>query len=183
MENYDVIKLYSDIVFELESLKCFVKADTLDRRKYIHFLNIVQECAQDPGKIKFQRNADILRELINCQKCKCFKCTEECIAGGCNRCEPGGLIVKCDNEISTVYNFSNKIFSLISNKLRSIANYKVLAIIEDIKYKQFFIVLLLDEKKYVAYYYPEVGGDTFSEIKAVEDFNFAIEIFEDSEVI
>lgn len=182
MDNLSVKKLYSDIVFALESLNGFVSDDTLDRRKYIHYLSIVKECSEDSNKMKSKENMEILGQLANCQKCKCFKCDEECNSDGCNRCEPGGMVTYCENNISTVYYFSNKTFKLKSNKLRNTKEYKVLAIIEDIEYKEFFVMLLLDKKKYVAYYYPEVGGDTFSEIKDIEDFNFAIKVFEDSEV-
>ena len=182
MDSYNTEKLYSDIVFTIESLNGFVTQDTLNRRKYIHYLDVVKECCEHKDKIKSKENTGILTELANCQRCRCFTCNEECNADGCNRCEPGGMVIQCTNNISTVYHFSNKTFNLRSNKLRSTANYKVLAIIEDIKYKEFFLVLLLDEKKYLAYYYPEVGGDTFSEIKDIEDFNFAIKVFEDSEV-
>ncbi len=182
MGSLNLKKLYSDIVFEMESLNGFVSEDTLSRRKYIHYLNIVRECSDDKDKIKSEENIEILRQLANCQKCKCFKCNKECNADGCNRCEPGGMVVQCDNTISTVYDFTRKTFKLKSNKLKSTANYQVLAIIEDIEYKEFFVVLRLGNKKYLAYYYPEVGGDTFSEIKDIEDFNFAIKVFENSEV-
>ena len=182
VDNLNVKKLYSDIIFAMESLDGYVSDETLDRRKYIHYLSIVKECCEDDNKIKSKEDTEILRQLVNCQKCKCFKCDKECIADGCNRCESDGMVSQCDNNISTVYCFSNKTFKLKSNKLRSTKEYKVLAIIEDLEYKEFFVVLLFDKKKYVAYYYPEVGGDTFSEIKDIEDFNFAIKVFEDSEV-
>ena len=182
MDNFDVKKLYSDIVFAMESLDGLVSEDSLDRRKYIHYLNIVKECCENKDKIKSKENTEVLREIANCKKCKCFNCNKECITDGCNRCEPGGMVAQCDNDISTVYNFTLKTFRLKSNKLRSTASYEVLAIIQDIKYQEFFVVLRLGQKKYLAYYYPEVGGDTFSEIKDIEDFNFAIKAFEDSEV-
>ena len=182
MDNSAIKKFYADIVFARESFEGFVSEDSLNRRKYIHYLSIVEECSNHLAKIKSKENIEVFNELANCQKCKCFKCNEECTSDGCNRCEPGGMVVQCDNSISTVYYFTNKTFTLKSNKLKSTSTYKVLAVIQDIKYKEFFVVLLLDEKKYVAYYYPEVGGDSFSEIKDIEDFNFAIKTFEDSEV-
>lgn len=182
MDNFDVKRLYSDIVFAIESLDGLVNEETLNRRKYVHYRNIVKECSDDRDKIKSKENTEILKQLTNCPKCKCFKCNKDCNGDGCNRCEPGGIVTQCDNDVSIVYHFTNKTYKLKSNKLRSTANYQVLAILQDIKYKEYFAVLRLGEKKYVAYYYPEVGGDTFSEIKDIEDFNFAIKVFEDSEV-
>lgn len=182
MHNLDVKKLYADIVYVMESLNGLISEKTLKKRKYIHYLNTVKECCDDKNKINFEENAEILRQLNNCQNCKCFNCDKECITDGCNRCEPDGLVVQCDNNESTVYHFKNKTYKLKSNKLKSIETYRVLAIIQDIKYNEYFIILGLGKKKYVAYYYPEVGGDSFSEIKDIEDFNFAIKVFEDSEV-
>lgn len=182
VDNFDIKRLYSDIVFAMESLDGFVSEDTLNRRKYIHYLNIVKECAEDRDKMKSKENAEILKQLINCKPCKCFTCNKSCNTDGCNRCEIGGIVAQCDNNISAVYHFTNKIFKLKSNKLKNTENYQVLAIIQDIKYKEYFVVLRLGEKKYVSYYYPEVGGDNFGEIKDIEDFNFAIKVFEDSEV-
>ncbi|PRR82619.1 hypothetical protein [Clostridium vincentii] len=182
MNDFNTKKLYSDIIFAMESLNGFVSKETLNRRKYIRYLNIVKECSENKDKINFKNNKEILAQLSNCQKCKCFNCDKECSAEGCNRCEPGGMVSQCDNKIATVYHFSDKTFQLKSNKLRSSATYKVLAIIEDIEYKEFFVVLSLGKKKYISYYYSEIGGDTFSEIKDIEDFNFAIKVFENSEV-
>ncbi|AQS11357.1 hypothetical protein CLOBY_35130 [Clostridium saccharobutylicum] len=184
MYNFDVKRLYSDVIYIIESLDGLVSKSTLNRRKYIHFLDTIKECYEDKNKIKCAKNAEILKQLVNCQKCKCFNCNKECITDGCNRCEPdaGGHVALCDNDIITVYHFKHKSFKLKSNKLKNIETYQVLAIIQDIKYNEYFIVLNSNKKKYIAYYYPEVSGDTFGEIKSIDDFNFAIKAFEDSEV-
>lgn len=182
MYNFDVKLLYADLVYVIDSLDGIVSKNTLNRRKYIHYLYTVKECFDNKDKIKSKKNLEILTQLVNCQKCKCFRCDKECITDGCNRCEPGGLVFQCDNDISTVYHFKDKTFTLKSNKLKRTDTYQVLAIIQDVKYNEYFIVLSSNEKKYIAYYYPEVGGDAFSEIKDIEDFNFAIKTFEESEV-
>lgn len=182
MYNFDVKKLYADVVYIIESLDGIVSKSTLNRRKYIHFLDAIKECYDDKSKIKSAKNTEILKQLANCQKCKCFKCDKECITDGCNRCEPGGFVAMCDNDTVTVYHFKNKSFELKSNKLSNIETYVVLAIIQDVKYNEYFIVLHSKEKKYIAYYYPEIGGDTFGEIKSIDDLDFAIKAFEDSEV-
>ena len=69
MDNLNVKKLYSYIIFAIDG---FASEDTLDRRKYIHYMNIVKECSEDCSKLKLKDNVEILKEIAKCQKCKCF---------------------------------------------------------------------------------------------------------------
>lgn len=61
MYNFDVKKLYFDVIYIIELLDGFVSKSMLNRRKYIYFLDIIKECYEDKNKIKCVKNLEILK--------------------------------------------------------------------------------------------------------------------------
>ena len=74
INSLKVKKLYADKVFAMDPLDGFVSMDTLNRRKYIQYVNIVKECSENRNKLNLKQNEEMFRELANCQQCQCFNC-------------------------------------------------------------------------------------------------------------
>ena len=207
-EENDAGKLYSDIVFALEEIEDYVPKEQLNNRTYVKYLPVLKEYMdmiknakiEDHSKGTFQKifssnsdmesklqnfkneNFDKFMKLRDCVKCKCLNCPSECIMEGCNRCDKSGFIATCDKKLKTVYIFNNKHLELTNDKTGSTDLYKVLTIIFDKEYNQFYIIIEGNGEKFVLYYYPGISEDTYGEITDTDDFNFAIEAYESVEL-
>lgn len=205
-EEKDAGKLYSDIVFALEEIEDYVPKEQLNERTYVknlktleEYVNMIKEAKIDnhsKGTFEkiFSSNNDVkeklqqfknenfekFNKLRNCVKCKCFKCTNECIMEGCNRCDNSGTIASCDKKLTCVYVFKNKHLELTNDKTGRTDMYNVLSIVQDKECDKLFIIIEGHGEKFVLYYYPGISEDTYGEITDVEDFNYAIEAFENA---
>lgn len=203
-EQEDYGKLYSDVIFALEEIEEFVPKEQLAERKFIEYLPVLKtyldmlkntevdnnsrgtfgklfhshSSAEETIEGFKAQNFDKLNQIRSCISCKCLTCPSECIMEGCNRCDKSGRVAKCDKKTTAVYTFTNKKLELNNNKTGENDIYNVLAIVQDKGYNQLFIIIELRGEKFVLYYYPGISEDTYGEISDVEDFNFALNAYE-----
>lgn len=200
-------KIYTDIIFALDEIKPFVDDKTLNKRKYIKiiadlkkYIKMLEDHQRKEKKRTFinkifssnenslyqieqfkAENTKKFNQLKDCSKCKCFNCTLDCKMESCNRCEPSGKVKSCDNKTNSVYVFKDKKIYLANDRTGETNLWSVLGIIQDLEYNQYYIIVELKDEKMVLYYYPGISEDEFGEISDIEDFNFAIECFENAQ--
>lgn len=187
---------YSKLVFAMDDIKDFVDEAALNRRRYVQYLPILKEyvdklellCGgnkapktlpEDVRQFR-EQHAEELEKLRDCAQCQCAKCSKECGMSGCDRCEPAQKchIIYCDNKTTAVYAFDGKTATLTNNDTGMVEELRVLAVIEDVEYKQFYIVFERNSEKLVLYFYPGVSSDNYGEIKDEEDLDFAVKAYE-----
>jgi hypothetical protein len=207
-ETEDSGKLYADVIFALEEIGEFVPKEQLQERKFVEYLPVLKryiDMLKDAeidnhdkgvfGKLfswnnsqsavieKFKlENVEKFDQIRSCVNCKCLTCPSECIMEGCNRCEKGGRVAKCDRKTTCIYTFTGKKLHLTNNKTGEPNVYNVLSIVQDKEYDQLFIIIELNGEKFILYFHPGVSEDTYEEISDVEDFNFALNSYEQIEV-
>jgi len=203
-EKADSGKLYSDVIFALEEIEAFVPRERLNQRKFVEYLPVLKTYSDMLKKAEVDnnnkgtfrklfhshssdesiledfknKNLDKIDQIKCCVTCKCLTCPSECIMEGCNRCDKSGLVAKCDKKTVAVYTFTTKKLDLNNDKTNESDTYDVLAIVQDKSYNQLFIIIELRGEKFVLYYYPGISEDTYGEISDVEDFNFALNAYE-----
>ena len=189
-------ELYSKLVLGIDDVHDFVEKADLDKRRCVKLLPVITqyisilENSVGDGKhkapspenaLKFkQQHQEELEKLHDCAECKCLKCTRDCKMAGCSRCEPSFRckLASCDNEKAAVYTVEGKTVDLTNNDSGETESLKVLAVVQDLEYKQFYIILERSGEKVVLYYYPEAAGDTYGEVTDQDDLNFAINAYE-----
>lgn len=204
-ELKDAKKIYTTIILSLDEVEPYVSPQTLNRRKYMQMfrqlekyiekLEEVVEEGKEKGILKrifsskqpeeimeqYKRTNGLdMSQLAQCGSCQCFTCSRECEMVGCKLCSKGGKIKGCDNKTKSVYLFQNKWLELEKEETGVVEVYDVLAIIEDKEFNQFYIILSLRGERFVLYYYPDLHEDTYGEISDTDDFNFAIQTFEEA---
>lgn len=195
-ELADYKQLYATLIFGIDDVDGFLEKADLDKRRCIKLLPVLTEYkemlenAVGDGKHKAeipdsllsfrQQHLQELEKLKDCAECKCLKCARDCNMSGCNRCDPGCKckIVSCDNKKAAIYTFDNKTVDLKNNDTGGFENLKALAVIEDLEYKQLYIVLERGSEKVIMYYYPSIKEDSYGEISDLEDMDFAVKAFE-----
>lgn len=195
--EYDVYReAYSKLVFALDDIRGFVDEAALNRRRCVEYLPILKEyvdklellCGGNkapktlPDDVRRfrEQHAEELEKLRDCANCRCAKCSKECGMSGCERCEPAQKcrVIYCDNKTAAVYAFDGKTATLTNNDTGMAEELRVLAVIEDVEYKQFYIVFERGSEKLVLYFYPGVSSDNYAEIKDEEDLDFAVKAYE-----
>lgn len=195
--EYDEYReIYSKLVFGIDDIKDFVDEAALNRRRCVKYLPILKEyvdklellCGGNKAPKELPRDvrqyreehAEELEKLRDCAECKCAKCSKECGMSGCGRCDPAEKcrVIYCDNKTTAVYRYDGKTAALTNNDTGMAEELRILAVIEDVQYKQFYIVFERGGEKLVLYYYPGVSSDNYAEIKDEEDLDFAVKAYE-----
>lgn len=199
-------ELYAKIVFALDEIKDFLSDEDLRRRKFYRLLPILKEylelleSSEEDNKRKgllhkllgakpsserdaeafLRQNADSFLQLEDCARCKCLSCPKDCKMEGCSRCEPGHgcRVSSCDNKESAVWTYGFKTLELRNNDTGNTETFEVRTVVQDLQYKQLYIVLDRRGDKVILYYYPGLKGDDYGEIKDADDLNFAANAFE-----
>lgn len=209
-------KIYTEIQFALSDIRNWISEDKLNERRYVRFFSVLEEYKKlvEEEKSKFDKkniilkifgsneeiekienykreNANALKEINNCTKCTCFKCSLECKMKSCNQCQEGVgcRISLCKNQISepySVYVYENKVIELYNEEYRQNMDYKILGMVYDQKYDIFYIIVervkgKTGEDRKILSYRPENSiEDRYKSIEDEDDMNFAIDVFEEA---
>ncbi|NFN16787.1 DUF1292 domain-containing protein [Clostridium botulinum] len=201
-------KIYTDIAYSISENAPFLSEEKLKNRKYyvkssvlkdyIKLLDSTELDCKKSGLFKlFKSNSALdkvinfkaenrqsLKELENCSKCACLNCTFDCKFKSCTSCRFGSYIKSCDKEKINVRKHDNFIIDLTNNYTGNSSKYKVLATLENcITDKQYIILenISSSNDKLVLYYYPEIRGDSYGEITNVDEFDFVVETYQNSD--
>ena len=202
-------ELYAKIVFALDEIHDFLSEDDLKRRRFVRLLPVLKnysdmldESAEDEKKAGIfgrlfhksgkspsvgeyrRRNADAFLQLEDCARCKCLNCVRDCKMEGCSRCEPGHgcRVASCDNKESAVWTYGFKSLDLQNNATGRTETFEVKAVVQDLAYKQRYIILENNGGKIVLYYYPGLKGDDYGEVTDADDLNFAVKAYENRDL-
>lgn len=198
-------KIYSSIAFAIDDISGLLDKSTLNNRKYVSrqavlskYMELLNSANTEAKKNKgffgsmFESNKYIdllesykadhkedLEQLENCCSCECLKCTAECKFDSCNRCEKSGRVAYCDHSRTNVVVFKNRTLDLLNNSTGIDDSYTVLAIVQDSLKDKRYILLenLSDGERFILYYYPGIREDSYGEITAEDDFNFAADAY------
>lgn len=201
-------KVYTDITYAISEVSQFLDEDELRSRRYFTKLNILDEYMDmlndkelDSKKKSFfnafksddrienlrafkLKNSSTFKKLENCSKCQCLNCMFECEFKKCSSCRDGSLIKFCDKEKANVRTYEMFTQDLVDNDTQRTDKYKVLATVEDCELETLYILLenLCDESdKLILNYYPGLKKDSFGEITDIEEFNFVVETYQQSD--
>jgi hypothetical protein len=211
LEQFEQYKdLYKDTVFAIDNVRDFISEEQLGDRRYIQMLPVLKKLIDDLDDVpkkkrmfskEYKVDPNALEKLIKyandnqqvfdriklCAKCKCFNCTRICKADNCDLCTPTGCYVAgCDNKTATVYHFTNasRHIHLQNVSTGSIECFNVLAVIQDIAYHQYYIVVESKDgsnDKMIFYYSHSADGDKIDAISDPEDLEFAATAFESAQ--
>ncbi|SFC31703.1 DUF1292 domain-containing protein [Clostridium uliginosum] len=201
-------KIYTDIAYAISEISPFLSENILKSRKYYIKSSILQEYIRlldsaqlDSKKVGFLKifkgnpsidtaqnykikNRESFNELEKCSSCACLNCVFDCKFKSCTSCRYGSFIKSCDKEKANVRKHDNFTVDLTNNDTGSSAKYKVLATIENCSLDNQYILLeniLSSDDKLVLYYYPGIKGDSFGEITNVDEFDFIVETYQNSD--
>jgi len=180
-------ELYAKIVFGNDDVQDLLDKEEFKNRRCVRFIPILKEyvdllAANDIFKISVfkQTHNEDLTKIKDCVDCTCLHCTRDCAMSGCKGCDINHKckVASCDNKVSAVWTFADKTIELQNNKTGRNERLKVLATIQDLEYKQLYIVLDQNGERVVLYYYPSISGDTYGEITDTDDLEFAAKALE-----
>ncbi|WP_407314127.1 hypothetical protein [Desulfosporosinus sp. SB140] len=127
-----------------------------------------------------ERHNDELAKIEQCSKCKCLKCVKTCNMGGCHNCPPEAHIALCDNETKTVYLMEDRYITLRDDESGTDEEFHVLAHIYDKQCELNYIAMETNGEKRLNYLEHGPQGDSFKVITDTDDFNFALEAYEEA---
>lgn len=201
-------KIYTDVAYAISEISPFIPEKDLKIRKYYTKAPILQEytklldSAEADCKKKslfsfFKSNSSIsllqdfkaknienFMQLEKCSHCECLSCAFDCNFRKCSSCRSESMICFCDKEKVNVRKFDNFTLDLTNNDNGRASKYKVLAVVEDCKLDNLYILLeniSNSSDKLVLYYYPGIKGDSFGEITDPHEFDFIVETYQSAE--
>lgn len=173
-KNKDLLREYLDILIAAEkdvNSKSFFKKSATKNTN----LKLIESYKS--------KHLNTFKTLKQCTDCKCFSCIDNCKFDSCDSCINEGRIVSCDKTRTSVSIFDNTYkIDLRNNDTNSIEYFNVLGIVQDIKNDQRYILMenINTNQKMVMYLNYTVRGQEYGEIKNGEDFDYAIESYENS---
>lgn len=173
-KNKELIREYLDILIaaekDVESKGFFKKSSAKDTN-----LKLIESYKS--------KNLKTLKSLKQCTDCKCFSCINTCDFDSCDSCINEGRIASCDKTRTSVAIFNNTYkIDLKNNNTNSIEYFNVLGIVQDIENDKRYILMenINTNQKMVMYLNYTLKGQDYGEITNGEDFDYAIESYENS---
>lgn len=201
-------KYYTDIAFAISEISPFLEEGDLRKRRYYSkfavmkdYIKLLDDVELDSKKKSFfnafksddrieklraykSKNAPVFKQFENCSKCACLNCVSECKFKSCSGCRQNSFIKTCDkNKINVTYHEHFRV-DLRNNDSGITNTYRVLATLDDCDLDNLYIILenVRDSgDKLVLYYFPGLREDSYGEITDVEEFDFVVENYQQSD--
>ncbi len=199
-------KIYVDINYAIDNISSFLSKEILNNRSYVKALAVLKKYMElldsaeredrQSGffsKLSHNKYIDLLKDykssnmeafsqLEHCSKCSCLNCISECSFDSCEGCRPLSKIKYCDKSKLNLTLPDNFIIPLNNDRTGELANYKVLAVLQDCTKEQKYIVIehLINKDKFILYYNPGIVEDSYGEISDEAEFDLIASTYESS---
>ncbi|MGG7176808.1 DUF1292 domain-containing protein [Clostridium paraputrificum] len=201
-------KIFTDITYAISEISPFLEESQLKQRRYYTKIRILNEYIDKLNDTELDskkksifnmlksddrienlrahklKNTNTFKQLENCSKCQCLSCAFECKFGGCTTCKENSIIKSCDKEKLNLRSYTNFNLDLTNNDTGRASKYKVLGTVENCELDKLYILLenMYDSNdKLVLYYYPGIKDDDFGEITDAEEFDLAVQTYQESD--
>lgn len=197
-------KIYVDICYAIDNISPFLEKEQLNKRKYVvklpllkKYIDLIEAGEADTKKggfLGFFNNDkavelikeykldhfDGLRQLEKCSSCSCLNCTSACKFDSCLGCREGSTIASCDHGKINVTFHDSFVLDLMNDRTGRVDKYNVLATLQNPELDRKYIMIenIVNDEKFVLYYYPGIVEDSYGEITDGEEFDFIVSTYE-----